>query len=308
VEAVSNTTVIVCAYSEVRWPLLLRALESIAAQRRPPAATIVVIDTNPVLLERARKELTGITVIANEHRQGLSGARNSGVQQAATELVAFLDDDARAAPDWLATLEPLFDAPEVVAAGGSVQPEWESGRPRWFPDPFLWVVGCTHNGMPSVREPVRNVVGASMIFRRAALDSLGGFTEEVGRVGTLPEGCEETEMCIRARQRIAGASVIFEPAAVVDHLVPAARATPGYFFRRCLAEGRSKAAVSRLVGTQDGLSAERRYTRETLPAAVAGGLRDAVRGDIWGLARAVMVLAGLVVTAFGYAGGRLTQR
>lgn len=304
----SNTTVIVCAYSEVRWPLLLRALESIAAQQRRPATTIVVIDSNPALLERARAELTDVTVIANGHRAGLSGARNSGVQQAATGLVAFLDDDARAAPDWLTTLEPLFDAPEVVAAGGSVRPQWESGRPRWFPDPFLWVVGCTHNGMPTAREPVRNVVGASMVFRRDALVSLGGFTEEVGRVGTLPEGCEETEMCIRARQRIAGANVIFEPAAVVDHLVPAERATLGYFFRRCLAEGRSKAAVARLVGAQDGLSEERRYTRETLPAAVGAGLRDAVRGDISGLARAVMVLAGLALTALGYAIGRLRRR
>ena len=183
-----------------------------------------------------------------------------------------------------------------------------SGRPRWFPDPFLWVVGCTHNGMPSVRGPVRNVVGASMIFRRDALVSLGGFTEEVGRVGLLPEGCEETEMCIRARQRIEGASVIFEPLAVVDHLVPAERATLGYFFSRCLAEGRSKAAVSRLVGSSDGLSEERRYTRETLPAAVAAGLRDAVRGDLAGLARAAMVLAGLATTAAGYASGRLRRR
>lgn len=304
----SNSTVIVCAYSEVRWPLLRRALQSVAAQRRPPAATIVVIDSNPDLLERARAEFTGVTVIANVHRTGLSGARNSGVQQAATGLVAFLDDDARADPDWLATLEGLFDGQQVVAAGGSVRPEWASGRPRWFPDPFLWVVGCTHNGMPSVRGPVRNVVGASMIFRRDALVSLGGFTEEVGRVGLLPEGCEETEMCIRARQRIAGASVIFEPLAVVDHLVPAERATLGYFFRRCLAEGRSKAAVSRLVGSSDGLSEERRYTRETLPAAVAAGLRDAVRGDISGLARATMVLAGLAITAAGYAGGRLRRR
>lgn len=302
------TTVIICAYSEFRWPLLRRALDSVAGQLRPAAATILVIDSNPGLLERARSAFPGITVIANAHRRGLSGARNTGVDHAGTDLVAFLDDDARAAPDWLATLEPLFADARVVAAGGTVRPDWETPRPRWFPEPFLWVVGCTHNGLPRSRASVRNVVGASMIFRREALADLGGFTEEVGRVGTLPEGCEETEMCIRARQRIPGAAVIFDPAAIVDHAVPPARATLGYFVRRCWAEGRSKAAVARLVGSDDGLSEERRYTRETLPAAVHGGLRDAVGGDPAGLARATMVLAGLLVTAAGYVSGRLSGR
>lgn len=299
---------IVCAYTDARWPLLERALDSIARQDRQAAETILVIDTNPALLERARAAFPDVTVIPNAHRQGLSGARNSGVEHAGTELVAFLDDDAVADPAWLGTLAALFADPAVVAAGGAVRPAWEGRRPGWFPDPFLWVVGCTHNGMPTSRAAVRNVVGASMVFRRSVLLELGGFTEEVGRVGTLPEGCEETEMCIRARQQVAGSTVLFDPAAIVEHTVPPGRATLRYFFARCWSEGRSKAAVARLVGTTDGLSEERRYTRETLPAAIGAGLRDGTRGDVAGIGRAAMVVAGLLTTAIGYATGRLQRR
>lgn len=302
-----RTSVIVCAFSDARWDALCAAVASIDAQSHPAHQAIVVIDHNPGLLARARARFTGATVIENSGRPGLSGARNSGIKAATGEVVAFLDDDAVADPGWLEALARGFADPRVLGAGGAVDPLWAAGRPAWFPAEFDWVVGCAHNGMPTGRTAVRNVIGANMAFRAEALRALDGFREGIGRVGAVPLGCEETDLCIRARQRWPSAEVLYDPAARVEHLVPPDRGSLRYFLSRCRAEGRSKALLARFVGAADGLSDERAYTARTLPRGVLRGLRDALHGDLAGLRRAGAIVLGLATTTLGYASGRLAR-
>lgn len=306
--AAPAVTVVICAFTELRWNALRQAVASVAAQTSPAGEIVVVIDHNPALEELAARELPAARVIANHHGQGLSGARNSGIDVAAGDAIAFLDDDAVADPRWLEHLVAALGDPRVVGAGGDVRPHWQAGAPPWFPLEFAWVVGCSHSGMPTARTTVRNVIGASMIFRAPLLRELGGFTEGIGRVGSVPLGCEETELCIRAQQRHAGSVVIYEPAAKVAHEVPPSRGTWSYFIARCRAEGTSKALISGLVGARDGLAAERTYTTRTLPGGVLRGLRDTLRGDPAGLRRAAAIVAGLAATTFGYLSGRLSRR
>jgi GT2 family glycosyltransferase len=90
----------------------------------------------------------------------------------------------------------------------------------------------------------------------------------------------------------------------VRHRVTADRATWDYFRRRCFAEGRSKAIVAHLAGTDAGLSAEREYTRRILPLGVRRELRRGRGGDPKALLRAGAIVAGLGITASGYLTGR----
>ena len=61
--------------------------------------------------------------------------RNRGVREASGEIVAFLDDDAVAGPDWLASiLATYLTNPSVGAAGGKVLPIWDCERPAWLTD------------------------------------------------------------------------------------------------------------------------------------------------------------------------------
>jgi hypothetical protein len=197
----------------------------------------------------------------------------------------------------------------VVGAGGTIRARWEGGRPTWFPPAFDWVVGCTYEGYPTERTRVRNVLGCNMAFRRAALVSAGGFRRELGRLGTLPVGVEETEVCIRLTTTNAGTSIVHVPAALVHHAVPKSRATWNYFRRRCFGEGLSKAVLARLVGQRDALATERRYTRSVLPRAVMRAVREAIRRRRLGLVvRAAAILAGGGVTAAGYAWGIVSSR
>ncbi|WP_406288141.1 glycosyltransferase family 2 protein [Embleya sp. NBC_00896] len=294
-------TVIVCAYTMDRWDDLTAALASVRAQDEPPTETILVADHCHELAARAAREFTGVTVLRNRGRRGLSGARNTGVEGARGDIVAFLDDDAVAEPDWTMRLLDGYADPNVLGVGGRIRPNWDTARPAWFPAEFDWVVGCTYRGMPEHAAPVRNLIGANMSFRRSVLVEIGGFRTDLGRVGTRPLGCEETELCIRAAARYRGGTLAYEPAAAVGHRVPAARTTRRYFRARCWAEGLSKAAVSRHAGTDSALASERSYLASTIPRAL---VRPFAPGGTQPKATVPTLVLGVLTTALGYAAGR----
>lgn len=300
---------LICAYTLDRLNVLSQAIESVQAQTVAAHEVVLTIDHSPGLLAEARRRWPDLLTIENHEEQGLSGARNSGVAKCSGDVVAFLDDDAVAAPDWLERLGEAYRDPSVLGAGGAVRPAWVDDKPAWFPAEFDWVVGCTHSGMPREREAVRNLVGANMSFRRETLVGVGAFRHELGRVGTIPAGCEETDLCIRVGKRWPDGKILYDPDAKVDHFVPPSRAELGYFTSRCRGEGRSKAVLAGLVGSDSGLEAERAYTRRTLPLGVLRGFGDALRGDLSGLARAAMIVAGLFTTTAGYlSAGRERRR
>jgi glycosyltransferase involved in cell wall biosynthesis len=300
-------SVVICAYTEERWTDLVEAVASVHVQTLPAREVIVVVDHNPRLLARVRSEITGIHAIPNGGAPGLSGGRNTGVAAASGDVVAFMDDDAVAEPEWLESLAPAYLDPAVEAAGGSIHPLWEEERPRWFPLEFNWVVGCTYLGMPTQRSDVRNLIGCNMSFRRATLLEIGGFRVGLGRVRGRPVGGEETEISIRLTQRHPGARIVYDPAARVGHRVPKARARFAYFRSRCYAEGLSKAVITQLVGGGDGLSSERAYTLRTIPLGFFRGIRDTLRGDGSGIRRSAALAAGVLVTTAGYLAGRVTR-
>lgn len=304
-----DVSVVICAYTGERWDHLVAAVTSVQRQSVPPREIIVVVDNNPGLLDRARRELTDARVVHNRPPPGLSGARNTGVAAARGKLVAFLDDDAVAAPDWLDWLTAPCADPGVLGTGGAVAPLWPSGRPAWFPAEFDWVVGCSYRGLPRTPAPVRNPIGANMCLRREIFDALGGFRTGIGRTGMRPIGCEETEFCIRARQRWPGRRFLYEPRARVLHHVAEARTRWRYFRQRCFGEGISKAMVARHVGRHDGLASERSYVLRTLTSGLAGALNDALlHRDAGASLRAGAIVAGLAITAAGYALGALPVR
>ena len=307
--AAPSVSVVICAYTEDRWDDLLAAIASCASQTHPPQETIVVSDHNPALLARLHAQAPSAFAIANAERQGLSGARNSGVAVAVGEIVAFLDDDAVADADWLQWLTAPYVDETVIGVGGAIDPIWPRSRPLGLPPEFDWVVGCSYRGLPETQSPVRNMIGANMSLRRAVFEEVGGFRSGMGRIGATPLGCEETELCIRARRRHPTASIIYEPRARVLHRVSPGRTGWRYFRARCYAEGLSKAAVAGHAGRRDGLASERSYTLRTLPRGVLRGIVETLTlRDTAGVLRGLGILAGLLVTTSGYVVGSFGRR
>lgn len=310
-----TATVVICVYTEKRWDDIVAAVDSVAEQDVAAAEMLVVVDHNAALLSRAQQTFgpRGVRVLPNIHAQGLSGARNTAIAEAAGDVIVFIDDDAAARPGWLDALLAPYADPTVAAVGGVAHPRWPDGRPAVLPGAapgngdatgeLDWIVGCTYTGQPTEQAEVRNLMGCNMSFRREVFARVGGFAEDIGRIGKNPLGCEETELCIRARQAFQAAGdpirIVFEPRAAVDHRVSGDRVEWAYLLRRSWAEGLSKAAVSKLVGSDDALSTERSYVAKILPAAVLRELRGR------NVASAAAVVTALAFTSAGFLRGKL---
>lgn len=312
---VLDISVVICAWTEDRWDDLVAAVRSVARQYLEPREVIVVVDHHPALLRRVRDALPCVVAIENTRAPGAAGARNSGVAVARGSVVAFLDDDAAALPDWLEQLTRHFADPRVLGSGGSIAPAWQRRRPCWFPPEYDWVVGCSYRGLPLAACPVRNVIAANMAVRRTLFLEIGGFREGFGNVKATRHasivrrqpraGDEETEFCIRAARRHPRGVWLYEPHARVEHSVPAARTRPRYFLARCYDEGLGKAAITRTFGPGDALSSERAYLAHTLPRGLRRHVSRALRYGEWvGLPRATAIVAGVAATGFGYGVGR----
>jgi GT2 family glycosyltransferase len=301
VDGILACSVVVCVYTDRRWTDIEDCVASLLDQSVPPAEILMVVDHNDALLERAEEAFPAVRVFENSSARGLSGARNTAIAVAAHDIVAFIDDDAVPDASWCERLLAAFGDDTVVAVGGRALARWDDGPPAWFPGEFNWVVGCSWIGLPTSAVAVRNVIGCNMAFRRDVLRSVGEFRTDVGRIGTLPVGCEETELCIRIGQSMPGAIILFDPEIVVEHHVTADRRTFRYFFSRCWAEGLSKAHISRSVGSVDATKDERAYMLRTLPRGVATAMRSSLRDRRpIEVARAAAILVGVVTTAASY--------
>jgi glucosyl-dolichyl phosphate glucuronosyltransferase len=303
-----TVTVVICAYTLERWDALVRAVASCASQTTPPDEVVVVIDHNDELLARATSGLTDVRVLANRSTKGLSGARNTGVSRSIGDVVAFLDDDAYADPQWLESLLKPFADPCVAGVGGWIVPDWQGEPAAWFPETYYWILGCSYSGLPDSGATLRNPIGANMVLRRRIFDEVGGFTSGIGRIGKVPLGCEETELCIRYTAKHPGERFVLERDAVVHHLVPPSRLTWSYFRSRCWAEGLSKAAVSSLVGSRSGLASERTHVLKAMPKELTASLGAVARRPRDSTAKVALIVSGAAVAAAGLVRGRMALR
>ncbi len=176
-EAPQTVSVVICAYTERRWDSLVNAIESIRVQRHRPDQLVVVIDHNTQLLRRAQATFPDdVEVLANaEVTRLVRSPQYRAYERTRSDVVAFLDDDAQAEPDWLQELLRHY-LPHVAGAGGVALAVWPgNGRPRWLPAGFDWVVGCSYRGLPETVAPQRNLIGAAMSFRRSLFDEVGAL-------------------------------------------------------------------------------------------------------------------------------------
>lgn len=231
-------TAAICTHE--RYDLLPGAVESALAQSLPPGSfEVIVVDNSPDAARSAREAAAFADRAAlrwyHEARPGLSNARNVAARHARAPVIAYLDDDARADPGWLAAIAECFDAygPDLKVVGGRIRPWWGAPRPDWLGDEMLGHITVVDLG-PERRLLAAHewVAGANIAFRRDALAAVGGFDTSLGRTGGAASLLSAEETAVTDRIRALGGLVAYEPAAGVDHWVDPERLTQRWFRRR----------------------------------------------------------------------------
>jgi GT2 family glycosyltransferase len=269
-----------------RFPLLRRAVRSLLRQDLArDRYEVLVVDNGSsdatggylAALHRA-----GRVRALHEDRPGLSRARNRALAATAAPLVAFLDDDAEAAPGWLRALIDAFAAePRAACVGGPVRLRWTAPPPPWWEPALDEVMSGVDLGprRAFVSFP-RTPYGTNIAFRGDVFRRLGGFREDLGRKGARLAAGEEAELCLRLEA--AGQRILYEPAASVLHLAAPERACLDYIRRRAFAHGRSHALLERAYrGRLPVLLWGKRAVRSLVRAAVRGGFRPLERRDFF---------------------------
>jgi glucosyl-dolichyl phosphate glucuronosyltransferase len=300
-----TVSVVVCAYTEDRWSLLVNCIASVEAQTAPPIEIILCIDHNEKLLQKSIQYFsedrpTGtipLRVVGNKYGGHLGSARNTAAEMAIGDVLAFLDDDAAAVADWLEQLIAPYSDPRVAAVGGAPLPIFEKQRPRWFPHEFDWVFGCVYSGLPSARAQLAHLIGANMSVRRLALQEINGFHSD---------NHDDMDMCHRLA--FARYKIVYEPQAVVNHFVPATRTTWSYFWRRCYFVNLGKVEAFANMKDAAHLGAEIAFVARIIAKSVPTGISQTVRGDWYGLARVSAMLAGVMLAGLGHLSGRFQLR
>jgi glycosyltransferase involved in cell wall biosynthesis len=298
-----SVAVVVCTASQERRALLHACVNSLLAGSRCPDEILVVVDQNPSLKVESANSLPAPVRVLQTERQGLSTARNVGIEAASSDVVAFVDDDVTVEHGWLSSLMETFeDHGDALGAGGPAVPRWGADR-RWVPDELLWVVGCTYRGHREDAGPIRNPLGCNMAFRRRELIAVGGFATEFGKRGNALETCDETELSLRLERAHDPGRILYVPGARVRHFVPAARISWRLLLRRSISEGLSKGRLHRLYGPV-ALGPERSYLRrlvsESAPRLLVAGIRQR---DVSSALGAVAVLASLSITGAAFVAG-----
>ena len=216
-------TVAICTHN--RAGFLEKAIRSVLPQLTPDTELLVVdnasTDATRETCDRLARD-TGVVSYHFEPRLGLSAARNTALHRARGEWVLFLDDDALAGPDWLATFRRFLadpPAPKIAVVGGGVIPYYTSPTPRWYG----LSNGCFDKGPEPRLMAGGGLAGGNSIYLKAAVIAVGLYDERLGYKGGKLIPREESEL--EGRLIAAGWQCWWLPGAAIQHHVAADRLT-----------------------------------------------------------------------------------
>jgi glycosyltransferase involved in cell wall biosynthesis len=251
---VDSHSVVVCTFN--RADQLSATLKSLVDQETTLRYEVVVVDNNSSdgtrSVVRAFEERYPAKIrYIFEGTQGLSVARNAGVAAARGDIIAFVDDDIIASPNWLRALADVYrEHPEAWCVGGKIRLGRRDDFPPWFdPAALAGDLSCLDLGNGTVRLPYpSDVWGANFSVKREAILCAGFFRTDLGAMGMDHNlggesrlAGEETDLCLRIHR--AGGAVYYCGQAVVEHVISSARLTKRYFRVRSYWHGRTEAIL-----------------------------------------------------------------
>lgn len=223
-----------------RAALLRDTLAAIAVQDDPGTAVEILVADNASVddtreaVREASAALRWPLHYLSESRAGKSHALNSALAQVHGDILVFTDDDVLPSRGWLKAYATAFAETGADYAVGRIHPLWEAPPPAWMSAALYGVLAVPDGGTTRLRITADEhsdimPLGANMAVRRHVVDRIGGWNTALGKLqGTLRTG-EDHEFALRMSS--AGFIGVYEPAAAVQHRVPADRLQLSYFCR-----------------------------------------------------------------------------
>jgi len=242
---------------------------------------------------------------------GVSLARNTGALHARADLIAYVDDDAIPAPDWIEALLRARAETGAALIGGRILPLWEVPLPDWWPRSLIGVLSIIeHEGrgiyrsgaLPQGLEPY----AANMAVDIAALRAAGGFGGDLGRFGTVLLSDEEVRLAWALQD--AGHRIVYDSRAVVHHQIQAGRLNPAWLLRRLYWQGASTVATRRQTRSAGSVWRELPRRLAVLALFGASALMPSGSSRLIALRWRVAYAAGFTRAALGWHPGRAAER
>lgn len=218
-------SIIICTYN--RQSFLPGALNSLVHQTVPPENYEIIIVNNNSTDNTERISFSFIESNSNlnvkyfvEINRGLSSARNRGIKESSSELVAFIDDDAEVPNDYIETALDFFKKnPGIDAIGGKIIPVYETGNePEWLSKPLWGLVTKVDWGNQTRKYPLgKYPAGCSMIFRKKIFKVTGTFNTNLF--------LRSDDKHIFSQLRAANKLFLYHPKLIVKHHIAANRVT-----------------------------------------------------------------------------------
>jgi len=236
-----------------RAELLDKLLDSLLAAPVPAelSVRITVIDNNSsdgtrALVANWQERFGGRLAYVLEKRQGKSHALNTGIELATAELIAVVDDDEEVGPTWYTAIARAFKDDALDFAGGPCLPRWGAACPSWMPSEYRGALGWADGGdrIQVYGQDFEGILnGGNAVIRRDVIRKSGGFTPDLGPVGSCMLTGEDEELY----QRLLAAESygLYLPDLLIYHWVPPDRLRKGYFRRRCLWHGIGQGLIDR---------------------------------------------------------------
>ena len=185
--------------------VLATCLEGLLAQTLLPDEILVIDDGSRDASAEIGARYPGVQVIRHPFNKGLAAARNTAMHAARNELVASLDADCIAHPEWLAELARHLSVPPLCGVGGKLI----EGFQGTVADRWRAVHMPQHWGDSPVLNP-QFLFGSNNLFRRSAVLDVHGYDESLRTNG------EDVDLCSRLRKK--GYDLLYVPSAQATHL------------------------------------------------------------------------------------------
>lgn len=264
-------SVILCTYNRDRY--IYNVLHSLAAGTLP-ATDYEVVLVNNNSTDRTEEEVRRFEAdhpevavrYCMETRQGLSYARNRGIEEAKGDLLVYVDDDALVNPEYLKTYADFFGRnKEAVAAGGPIIPQYDGcEEPDWMSHYTRQLItGKLYLGEKEREFPGEAFPGGgNAAYRKSVFDTVGLFNTELGRKGNSLIGAEEKDLFDKMTTH--GMRFYYLPTAILYHLIPPKKLTQDYFDRLTTGIGQSERFRTKQIG-------QRKYMVRLLKEGVKWG-------------------------------------